>query len=177
LSEFKGHHVIISRTPSQTSMPRLSRPCLSRASSNSSCRSRDIISRNPQRSSTNDKIQCGLCPKFCVFCEIWKLVTLLRSRVQPLNKRPTSMCSSASSSSQHWRGSASYQNDYSSETRKSPVDDFSNEKLLDALFMLKGPRLASMLSLCTLDEFQTEVGLHSARRPVQPPRGSTYWSP
>lgn len=137
----------------------------------SSCPSKDLLFRNHQRNTANQKIQCGLCPKFCVFCEIWKLVTLVRSRRQPYDQRRSSVGRYSVLSDQNQRSTTSY---HGSDSPNILVDDYSNEKLLDLLFSLKAPRLASMLSLCTLEEMTFELSQHSTMARNRNLRASTY---
>jgi len=140
------------------------------SSGSSGCPSKDFLFRSHQRSTNNQKIQCGLCPKFCVFCEIWKLVSLVRARRQPFDRRLSSFGQSSIYSNQSQPSTTAY---YGSESSSILVDEYSNEKLLDVLFTLKAPRLASMLSLCTLEEMTTELSQHSAGARHRPQRAST----
>ena len=141
----------------------------SRTSANIACMSKANLTAIITKRQPITTTRCGICPKFCAFCEMWKLVLFLSSRVHSPNNRPKSVSSSVYSI--YNRRSASEQSAFRAGTL---TDEYPNEKLLDALYSLRRSRLASMITLNTLEELGTELGWQADNHSVPPPRASTY---
>ena len=124
-----------------------------RPSANTVCRSRANLTTIITKRQLNTNTPCGVCLKFCAFCETWKLILLLCSKTQ---SKGTGQQTTASlkHSIKHLR-SASDPTPFRTATT---TDEYPNEKLLDILYSPRRSRLASMLTLNTLEEVSSDFG-------------------
>ena len=107
-------------------------------------------------SSSTQKIQCGVCPTCCIYCDIWKLATLIYSHVSSSRK-------SSSTSSPICRSDSSSSSGSSSSRRSNDYAGWEvNEKALAASFQTQKARLASILSICTVEGADESEGLRMA---------------
>ena len=115
----------------------------------SSCKSRQAILRG-LRPNAQQKIVCGICPTRCIYCDIWKLATLIFTRVPLTNKYISS------SPKQHRSSRAD------SPTHRETYDWACSERQIDAQFSTQRARLASIMSICTVDGAAEVEGLRMA---------------
>lgn len=94
--------------------------------------------------SPNQKIPCGVCTSRCIFCDIWKLATLVTTHV--------SLSSRYSTTPSRLQRQASNQS-YNYER---------SEKMIEAQFNTQRARLASIMSICTVDGAEQSEGLRIA---------------
>lgn len=118
------------------------------------CKYKMALLRGFRPSPQNQKIQCGVCPNCCIYCDIWKLATLIYSHV-PAGLKSHSRQPSASSSSRLSRSSSSASN-------SSDSDDEMGTKAIQAAFQAQRACLASILSICTVDGADECEGLRLA---------------
>ncbi|KAI9878044.1 MAG: hypothetical protein M1823_007013, partial [Watsoniomyces obsoletus] len=111
----------------------------------SSCPSRQAILRG-LRPNTQQRVVCAVCPGRCIYCDIWKLATLIFTRIPLSNK-------STSSPKLHRSSRAD------SPTHREVFDWEASERLIDAQFQTQRARLASMMSFCTVDAEEAVEGL------------------
>jgi len=116
--------------------------------SRTACRSKQALLRglrpNP---SSPQKIQCGVCTHHCIFCDIWKLATLVASHA--LSSVPTSP------KLQHRTSTPS----------PSTYDNFDcgrSQRAIEAQFQTQRAQLASIMSICTVDGAEESEGLRIA---------------
>jgi hypothetical protein len=122
-----------------------------------SCKYKKALLRGFRPSPQNQKTQCGVCPDRCIYCDIWKLATLIYSHV-PAGVKSHSHHSSPSSSSSHLSRSSSS----ASSSSSSDDDDEMSTKAIQAAFQAQRARLASILSICTVDGADECEGLQLA---------------
>lgn len=112
------------------------------------CRSKQALLKglrpNPQQKSV-----CGVCTRRCIFCDIWKLATLVYSRVPLSEKYGTSQPKSQSSRA-------------SSPTHRETYEWESSEKVIEYQFSQQRARLASIMSICTVEGADESEGLFVA---------------
>jgi len=94
----------------------------------------------------HQKIQCGVCTRRCIFCDIWKLATLIYTHVSLSSRYSTTP-------EQLQRMSSNQSHDY----RRS-------EKTIQAKMMTERSRIASIMSICTIEGAEQTEGLHVAYR-------------
>ena len=119
------------------------------------CKYRKALLRGVRPSSQTQKLQCGVCPNRCIYCDIWKLATLIYSHV-PAGLKSHSRQSSSSSPSSHLSRSSS------SASSGSDSDSETGTKAIQAGFQTQRARLASILSICTVDGADECEGLRLA---------------
>lgn len=108
-----------------------------------SCRSKQALLRGIHPS-PHQKIQCGVCTSRCIFCDIWKLATLVTTHV-PLSSRYST------TPSRLQRQSSNQCYDYE-----------RSEQMIEAQFNTQRARLASIMSICTVDGAEQSDGLRMA---------------
>ena len=118
----------------------------------SSCKSRQAILRG-LRPNAQQKVVCGICTSRCIYCDIWKLASLIFTRIPLSNK----YINSSSKSSHSSRSSRS-----SSPTHRETYDWEASERMIDAQFQSERARLASIMSFCTVDGADETGGLRMA---------------
>jgi hypothetical protein len=118
------------------------------------CKYKKALLRGFRPSPQNQKTQCGVCPNRCIYCDIWKLATLIYSHM-PTGLKSHSRHPSSSSSAHLSRSS-------SSASSSSDSDDEMSTKAIQAAFQAQRARLASILSICTVDGADECEGLRLA---------------
>lgn len=115
------------------------------------CRSKQVIMRGlkPQ---AQQKIQCGVCTGRCIYCDIWKLATLIFTRV-PISQK---YAASLSPRKLHRSSRAD------SPTHREIFDWEPTERMIEAQFQTQRARLASIMSICTVDGADEVDGLRIA---------------
>ena len=98
------------------------------------------------------RIQCGICPGRCIFCDIWKLASLIFARVPISQKYAASL-----SPKRLYRSSRA-----DSPTHRETFDWEPTERMIEAQFQSQRARLASIMSICTVDGAEESEGLHMA---------------
>ncbi|RMZ75674.1 hypothetical protein DV737_g5185, partial [Chaetothyriales sp. CBS 132003] len=96
--------------------------------------------------------QCRFCVRNCIYCDIWKLATLFSTR-KPLSQRYAPI--------------PSPQNRHCLSTPDSPrlqetFDWEPTEHMIEAQFQTQRARLASIMSICTVDGVDEYEGLRMA---------------
>ena len=117
------------------------------------CKYRKALLRGFRPSAQNQKVICGVCPTRCIYCDIWKLATLvychaptvLKSHSRQSSSSPTTLSRSSSSAS-----------------NSSNSDDEMSTKAIQAAFQAQRARLASILSICTVEGADECDGLRLA---------------
>lgn len=118
------------------------------------CRSKQALLRGLKPNlSSQQKTLCGVCPTRCIYCDIWKLATLVAARV-PLSQRLTS------SSNKLHRSSSNASN--SSSSSSGSYEYVRSERLIEAQFQTQRARLASLMSICTVEGAEECDGLRLA---------------
>jgi len=130
------------------------------SSSSNGCKFRHALLRGLRPNGQTHKIQCGVCPTRCIYCDIWKLATLIYSHVPTaLKPKSHSRQSSSSSATSHLSRSSSN----SSTSSSSSNDEYElSAKAIEASFQTQRARLASILSICTVDGAEQSEGLRMA---------------
>ena len=121
----------------------------------SGCKYKKALLRGFRPSPQNEKLQCGVCPNRCIYCDIWKLATLIYSHAPAALKSHSRQSLSSSSSPYLSRSS-------SSASSSSDSDDETSTKYIQAAFQAQRARLASILSICTVDGADECEGLRLA---------------
>ena len=103
------------------------------------------------RPNAQQKIVCGVCPYRCIYCDVWKLATLIFTRIPLSNK------SVISSSPKPHRSSRA-----ESPTHRETYDWECSERMIDAQFQTQRARLASIMSICTVEGADEVEGLRIA---------------
>lgn len=126
-----------------------------------SCPSKQAIMRGfrPQSPSHQQKVFCGVCSSRCIFCDIWKLAVLVTSRI-PLTSKYGS--SKSSCLTKHHSRSSSASSTSSSSSATEVFDWEASERMIEAQFQTQRVRLASIMSICTVDGAEECEGLHVA---------------
>lgn len=120
------------------------------------CRYKKALLRGFRPSPQNAKIQCGVCLDRCIYCDIWKLATLVYSHVSLGSNSHSRPSSPPSPSSPHLSRSSS------SASTSSNSDGEISTKVIQAAFQAQRARLASILSICTVDGADECEGLRLA---------------
>jgi len=118
-----------------------------------SCRAKCAILRGLRPSQQTQKPLRHVCSECCIYCDIWKLATLVYSRVpSPAagNSPPSSPCLSRSPSIA------------SNASSISPTDTLDALKSIEAAFQTQRSRLSSILSICTVEGAEESEGLRLA---------------
>ena len=107
------------------------------------CQSKQLLMRG-LRPSPQHKIHCSVCTRRCIFCDIWKLASLVFTHV-PLSYR------------------------YSTTPEKlrsmscEPSYDYGRiEKAIEGSFMNEQFKLQSIMSICTVEGAEESMGLRMA---------------
>jgi hypothetical protein len=117
------------------------------------CKYRKALLRGFRPSAQNQKVISGVCPSSCIYCDIWKLATLVYCRAPAALKSPSRQSSSSSSTLSRSPSSAS---------NSSDSDDEMSIKAIQAAFQAQRARLASILSICTVEGADECDGLRLA---------------
>jgi hypothetical protein len=117
-----------------------------------SCKYRKALLRGFRPSAQNQKALSGVCPNRCIYCDIWKLATLVYCHA-PAALRSHSRQSSSSSTLSRSSSTAS---------NSSESDDEMSTKAIQAAFQAQRARLASILSICTVEGADECDGLRLA---------------
>jgi hypothetical protein len=115
------------------------------------CRSKQAL-LSGLRPHPEQKIQCGVCTRRCIFCDIWKLATLISTRI-PISQR---YASTLSPRSQHRSSRAD------SPTHQETFDWMPTERMIEAQFQTQRARLSSIMSICTVEGADQSEGLRMA---------------
>jgi hypothetical protein len=116
----------------------------------SSCKSRQAILRGV-RPNSQQKTVCGICTSRCIYCDIWKLANLISTRI-PLTQK----YGAVASPKLHRSSRAE------SPTHRETYDWEASERMIDAQFQTQRVRLASIMSICTVDGADAVEGLRLA---------------
>ena len=116
------------------------------------CKYRKALLRGFRPSPQNQKAICGVCPNRCIYCDIWKLATLVYSHAPAALKSQSRQSSSSSTLS---RSSSTASN-------SSDSGDEMSTKAIQAAFQAQRARLASILSICTVEGADECDGLRLA---------------
>lgn len=103
------------------------------------------------RPNAQQRIVCGICSNRCIYCDIWKLATLIFTRI-PLNIK----YASSSSPKAHRSARAD------SPTHRETYDWEASERMIEAQFQTQRARLASIMSICTVEGADEVEGLRMA---------------
>jgi hypothetical protein len=117
------------------------------------CKYRKALLRGFRPSAQNQKAICGVCPSRCIYCDIWKLATLVYCHAPAALKLHSRQSSSSSSTLSRSSSSAS---------NSSDSDDEMSTKAIQAAFQAQRARLASILSICTVEGADESEGLRLA---------------
>jgi hypothetical protein len=102
----------------------------------------------PSRSA--QKVQCGVRPSRCIYCDIWKLATLICSHI-PLSFRHTSLAKLRR---------------HSISGSQGPTDGIyeyeQNEKVIEAQFQTQKVRMSSIMGISIVEWAQECEGLRLA---------------
>lgn len=107
------------------------------------CQSKQALMRG-LRPSPQQKIHCAVCRRVCIFCDIWKLASLVYTHV-PLS------CRYSTTPDQLQRLSSEPSYDYARA-----------EKAIEAAFSTEQFRLSSIMSICTVEGAEESDGLRIA---------------
>lgn len=113
------------------------------------CRAKQALLRG-LRPQPGHKNACGVCSRRCIFCDIWQLAVLVYTRT-PLsrtygNTQPRRQQSSRASSPTH----------------RETYEWEASERMIEAQFQTQRVRLASIMSICTVEGAEESEGLHVA---------------
>lgn len=100
------------------------------------------------RPGSQQRSVCGVCPGHCIYCDIWKLACLIFTHT-PFSLRQSSRSLTHSSRS-------------SSPTHRETYEWETSERLLEAQFAQQRARLASIMSIATVDGAEQSEGLRIA---------------
>ncbi len=134
----------------------------------SRCKAKRLLLRDirPTPNSRNQSLlrKSDLCPKQCIYCDIWKLALLVYSRpTQPTSKPNTPTSSSPTSFPTRQQSQPSYYSPYSSPTSPYPPNDHQQSlKTVEAGHTLQRAQLSSILSICTVEGAEESEGLRIA---------------
>lgn len=103
------------------------------------------------RPNAQQKIVCGVCSSHCIYCDIWKLATLIFTRIPLANKYEA-----ASPPKLHRSARAD------SPTHQDTYDWEASERMIDAQFQTQRARLASIMSIATVEGADESEGLRIA---------------
>ena len=117
-----------------------------------SCKYRKALLRGFRPSPQNQKAVCGVCPSRCIYCDIWKLATLVYSHAPAALRSPTRQSSS----------SLTLSRSSSTASNSSDSGDEMSTKAIQAAFQAQRARLASILSICTVEGADECDGLRLA---------------
>lgn len=118
------------------------------------CKYRKALLRGFRPSAQNQKVIYGVCPSRCIYCDIWKLATLVYCHAPAALKSPSRQSSSSSSST--------LSRSSSSASNSSDSEDEMSIKAIQAAFQAQRARLASILSICTVEGADECDGLRLA---------------
>jgi hypothetical protein len=111
------------------------------------CESEEALRLGARPNRSAQKVQCGVCTTRCIYCDIWKLATLICSHT-PLSFRRTSLAKLRR---------------HSITGSPSPIDSIyefeQNEKVIEARFQTQKARLTSIMSISVVDGTQECEGL------------------
>lgn len=102
------------------------------------------------RPKSGQKLVCGVCPRRCIFCEIWKLAVLVYTRTPLSHKYGTVQPRRLQSARA------------SSPTHRETYDWEASERMIEAQFQQQRVRLASIMSICTVEGAEESEGLQVA---------------
>lgn len=113
------------------------------------CKSKQALLRG-LRPRPGQKIHCGDCSRECIFCDIWNLAVLVYTRT-PLSQKyetvqPRRQHSARASSPAH----------------RETYDWEASERMIEVQFQQQRARLASIMSICTVEGAEESEGLHVA---------------
>lgn len=134
-------------------------------SSHSRCKAKRLLLRDirPTANSHNQSLlrKSDICPKQCIYCDIWKLALLVYSRQsQPTSKPNTPTTPSFPTRHQ---SQTSYYSPRPSPTSPYPPNDYQQSlKTLEAGHTLQRAQLSSILSICTVEGAEECEGLRIA---------------
>jgi len=106
----------------------------------SRCQSKQALMRG-LRPSPQQKVHCAVCRRSCIFCDVWKLASLVYTHV-PLSSR----YSTSPEKLQRISSEPSY--NYSQA-----------EKAIEAAFSTERVRLSSIMSICTVEGADQSEGI------------------
>ncbi|ETN44967.1 uncharacterized protein HMPREF1541_09842 [Cyphellophora europaea CBS 101466] len=113
------------------------------------CRSKQALLQGI-RPNANQRVVCGVCTRHCIFCDIWKLATLVYTRI-PLSSKYDTVQPKRQQSSRA-----------SSPTHRETYDWECSERMIEAQFQTQRVRLASIMSICTVEGAEESEGLRVA---------------
>jgi len=117
------------------------------------CRSKQALLQGLRPQSHHAKSVNGTCQRHCIFCDIWKLAMVMASHVPLSDRLPVS--------SRRLRRSNS--NASTSSSRSTETYDWeASAKLLEAQLQTQRARLASIISICTVEGAEECEGLRIA---------------
>lgn len=104
------------------------------------CQSKQALMRG-LRPSPQQKIHCAVCRRVCIFCDVWKLASLVYTHVPLSNRYSTSPENLQKLSSE-------------------PSYNYAQaEKAIEAAFSSERVRLASIMSICTVEGADESEGI------------------
>src|SRR2546423_10628075 len=118
--------------------------CSSPASSG--CKYKKALVRGVRPSPQNPKLPSDVCPNRCIYCDIWKLATLVYSHTPGALKSHTHQSSSSSSASLQLSRSSS-----PASSSNSNSNDEISTKSIQAAFQTQRARLATILPISTVE--------------------------
>jgi hypothetical protein len=113
------------------------------------CRSKQALLRG-LRPHPSQKLNCGDCRRECIFCDIWNLAVHVYTRT-PLSKKYGTTQPKQQQSARA-----------SSPTHRETFDWETSERMIEVQFQQQRVRLASIMSICTVEGAEESEGLHVA---------------
>lgn len=121
---------------------------------------RPVLSTQQQVAATQ-KILSSACSSSCIYCDIWKLATLIASHV-PLSARYDLITGTPSHSPTSSRPSSPVLSSTISEASSPYASIVSASKKIEAQFQTQRSQLSSILSICTVSGAEQTEGLRMA---------------
>jgi hypothetical protein len=113
------------------------------------CRAKQALLRG-LRPNAQQKTVCGVCSHQCIYCDIWKLAVLIHARM-PLSQKYGTAAPRRQQSARS-----------PSPTHRETYDWETSERMIEAQFTTQRARLASIMSICTVEGAEESEGLRVA---------------
>jgi hypothetical protein len=144
-------------------------PSHHRSSHHTSCKAKHLLLRDirplPHTSSQGLLRKADLCPRTCIYCDIWKLALLVYSRQIRTPTSPTSPRTPPNSPYNYYYSSSpsSSTSSSSSSSSSSTHNTYTSAlKTIESNYVHQRARLNSILSICTADGAEESEGLRIA---------------
>jgi hypothetical protein len=116
---------------------------------NMHCKSKQALLRG-LRPRPGQTLNCGDCSRECIFCDIWNLAVHVYTRT-PLSHKYETVQPRRQQSARA-----------SSPTHRETYDWEASERMIEVQFQQQRVRLASIISICTVEGAEESEGLHVA---------------